>query len=91
MSIFNNRCSCPGHRFPGVHHVRACCDRPHVKGDGPVVGIAPLHKCYYASCRECGPYCTSCGSKPPEDLPLTFTVSLYEHVEHIERLRRGTP
>jgi hypothetical protein len=25
-----NRCTCMGHVVPGVHHVVACCDKPHV-------------------------------------------------------------
>jgi len=24
-------CQCMGHRMPGVHHIVACCDQPHVR------------------------------------------------------------
>ena len=24
-------CSCIGHRLPGVHHMVACCDEPHIE------------------------------------------------------------
>ena len=24
-------CSCAGHRMPGVYHIVACCDQPHVR------------------------------------------------------------
>lgn len=33
------KCSCPGHRWPGVYHLVACCDEPHVPDRVDVIKI----------------------------------------------------
>lgn len=30
ISTERSGCSCPGHAFPGVSHIVACCDQPHI-------------------------------------------------------------
>jgi hypothetical protein len=51
MSEFNGpgpctamvRCSCSGHRFPGVSHLVPCCDQPHVDfGRDPFADISMI-------------------------------------------------
>lgn len=32
MITDHQACSCIGHRMPGVFHVIACCDQPHIDG-----------------------------------------------------------